>query len=127
MKYDPLKLKSELEYDPPTVWWMKVSVSYLPDMFQAYLHLDKSKHVCISDADVLFCTRNPDSIMHQAGLRLLKGERVLSSAQQSVHTLDSQGRERGNGDGKWKRARERSVRHGAADERKAGMSAIETS
>ena len=97
MEYDPLKLKSELEYDPPTVWWMKVSVSYLPDMFQAYLHLDKSKHVCISDADVLFCTRNPDSIMHQAGLRLLEGERVLSSAQQSVHTLDSQGRERGNG------------------------------
>ena len=54
---------------------MKVSVSYLPDMFQfqAYPHLDKSKHVCISDADVLFCTRNPDSIMHQAGLRLLEG------------------------------------------------------
>ena len=63
--------------------------------------------------------------MHQAGLRLLEGERVLSSAQQSVHTLDSQGRERGKrrgggGDGKWKRASERSVRQGAAERLKKG-------
>ena len=75
LEYDPRKLKSDLEHDPPTVWWMKVSVSYLPDMYQAYSHVEKSKHVCISDADVLFCKRNPDSIMHQAGLRLLEGER----------------------------------------------------